>query len=252
MAHLKKKKIYTRAIMLRRVEYAESDLIVDLLTRDEGVISCIARSARKSRKRFQGCTDYFILMDVCITDTGTSGLAYLDQTKLVESWSEVSSDIRRYAYASGIIEIVQKMTPHRQQDPELFRITCEALDALARQRMSTGLTLKHDLRLLGALGFAPRMDECASCGTKAPDEARAGFDPARGILCSKCVKGTSRISGGVRECLMKVPDCDFNEESIDSMFEESVLIEARRTLDEFITYQCQGLLVSRSIMDSET
>jgi len=236
--------------MLRRVEYAESDLIVDLLTRDEGVISCIARSARKSRKRFQGLTDYFILMDASITDTGTSGLAYLDQTKLVESWSQVSSDIRRYAYASGIIEIAQKLTPHRQHDPELFRIICEALEALATEAMCTGLTMKHDLRLLGALGFAPRMDECASCGTKAPRDAKAGFDPARGILCRKCAKSMSRISGGARECLMGVTECAFTEDKGDCGFEQSSLIEARRALDDFITYQCQGPLLSRSLLKS--
>jgi len=49
--------IETEALVLRKVEYGDADLILSLYTESRGRISAIARSARKSRKRFTGALD---------------------------------------------------------------------------------------------------------------------------------------------------------------------------------------------------
>ncbi len=49
----------TDAIVVRRVAYGEADLIVTLYTRELGKISALARSARRSRKRFGGGLELF-------------------------------------------------------------------------------------------------------------------------------------------------------------------------------------------------
>ncbi len=45
-------RIATEALLLRRVEYGESDLVLTLLTQKVGKVSALARGARKSSKRF--------------------------------------------------------------------------------------------------------------------------------------------------------------------------------------------------------
>ena len=47
------------AIVLRAVEYGESDVIAHLLMPEQGRLTVIAKHARKSRRRFPGSLDLF-------------------------------------------------------------------------------------------------------------------------------------------------------------------------------------------------
>ncbi|MBS3810049.1 MAG: recombination protein O N-terminal domain-containing protein, partial [Desulfobacterales bacterium] len=54
----------TPAILLRRIEYGDYDLIATFLTRAKGKISVIAKNAKKSRKRFSGLLEPFTALDL--------------------------------------------------------------------------------------------------------------------------------------------------------------------------------------------
>ena len=54
----------TPAIILRRIEYGDFDLILFFLTLEKGKLSAIAKSARKSTKRFGGILELFAALDI--------------------------------------------------------------------------------------------------------------------------------------------------------------------------------------------
>jgi recombinational DNA repair protein (RecF pathway) len=54
----------TPAIILRRIEYGDFDLILSFLTLEKGKLSAIAKSARKSTKRFGGILELFAALDI--------------------------------------------------------------------------------------------------------------------------------------------------------------------------------------------
>jgi len=56
----------TPAILLRRIDYGDYDLIITLLTFDAGKISVIAKSAKKSIKRFSGVLELFSVLNVIL------------------------------------------------------------------------------------------------------------------------------------------------------------------------------------------
>ena len=53
-----------RAIVLRTVDYGESDRVVTLLTAERGKLAAFARGARASRRRFGGALEPFTLLAV--------------------------------------------------------------------------------------------------------------------------------------------------------------------------------------------
>ncbi|MDH3827134.1 MAG: recombination protein O N-terminal domain-containing protein, partial [Desulfobacterales bacterium] len=53
----------TPAILLRRLDYGDFDLILTFLSLHRGKISLIAKSAKKSKKRFAGILELFSLME---------------------------------------------------------------------------------------------------------------------------------------------------------------------------------------------
>ncbi len=50
------------AILIRRIDYGDNDLIITFFTRDFGKTSAIAKSAKKSVKRFRGVLELFSLL----------------------------------------------------------------------------------------------------------------------------------------------------------------------------------------------
>ncbi|HVI73863.1 MAG TPA: DNA repair protein RecO, partial [Anaeromyxobacteraceae bacterium] len=51
-------------VVLRTVDYGESDRVVSLLTAERGKVSAFARKARVSRRRFGGALEPFTLLQV--------------------------------------------------------------------------------------------------------------------------------------------------------------------------------------------
>ncbi|MGD2024091.1 MAG: recombination protein O N-terminal domain-containing protein, partial [Desulfobacterales bacterium] len=57
----------TPAILLRRLDYGDFDLILTFLSLQRGKISLIAKSAKKSKKRFAGVLELFSLIDIVVS-----------------------------------------------------------------------------------------------------------------------------------------------------------------------------------------
>ena len=68
----------TDALILRYVDYGESDRIVHLLTPAVGRLAAIAKGARRSQKRFPGTLDLFNQLRVQVDRRRRGGLARLD------------------------------------------------------------------------------------------------------------------------------------------------------------------------------
>ena len=54
----------TSAILLRRVDYGDADLILTMFSEDRGKVSVIAKHAKKSRRRFAGILELFSVLDI--------------------------------------------------------------------------------------------------------------------------------------------------------------------------------------------
>ena len=66
--------ISTPAIMLRRIEFGDNDLICTFFSLQQGKVSLIAKSAKKSTKRFSGILELFCLLQVVYNTGRTKGL----------------------------------------------------------------------------------------------------------------------------------------------------------------------------------
>ena len=53
----------SRGIVLRSIRYGEADRILDIYTRDAGLVSCIAKGIRRTRSRFGARLEPFSCVD---------------------------------------------------------------------------------------------------------------------------------------------------------------------------------------------
>ena len=120
----------TPAILLRRLDYGDFDLILTFLSLERGKISLIAKSAKKSTKRFAGILELFSLMEAVASTGKGRGLPVLQEATLISPFSTIRNDIRKTAYASYWCELLNKWVEENQKQASLYYLLKHALSQL--------------------------------------------------------------------------------------------------------------------------
>jgi DNA repair protein RecO (recombination protein O) len=180
--------IQTEAIVLHGFDYRETSRIVRLATREAGVVSAIARGAKRPRSRFGLGLDLFTSGVAHLSLHPSRDLHALTAFDVTRSRPALGTSLARFESASALAELCLRFGPedahgaiHDVLDAGLDAIALEVGDAVVARTLAAGW------RLVGELGFAPQLAECASCHRAiAPEEAVRFAHRAGGVLCSRC------------------------------------------------------------------
>ena len=181
--------VLTDAIVLHAFDYLETSRIVRLATREAGVVSVIARGARRSRARYGTALDLFAGGTAELSMRAGRDLHTLSSFDLTTARASLGGDLARFTAASALAELVLRFGAG-EEGAEIFDALEAALDAVgaAQGEEIRDAALAGAWRLVSALGFAPAVDLCASCHAELPADVPAHFShPAGGALCRRCV-----------------------------------------------------------------
>jgi DNA repair protein RecO (recombination protein O) len=200
----------TAAFVLRSVDYGEADRIVTLLTQRFGKVTYIARSARRSKKRFGGALQPLALLEVHVS-TVRGPLGTLERAEISRAFPRVLSGLDRMQAGFAGLELARELTPEHEADPAVFATVATFLTALdLSERPPAQLGLCFTARLLAILGLSPRLDRCGLCSKAAPPERLSMFDAQLGhLVCSACGGAPHRIAGAARVLLMRATGPDW-------------------------------------------
>lgn len=182
--------IETAAIVLRCIDYGESDRVVTLMARDLGCVGAMARGARKSQRRFGGGLGLCAVGDAALRERSGSELFTLERFDVTASHPALAVDVTRIAHAAYAAELVTKLCAPRQAEPAIFDLLRDLLGAIDRHGAVTAWLRVFELSLLDRLGLAPVLDACAVCGREDLSEGEAidvRWNPERGgVVCRAC------------------------------------------------------------------
>lgn len=237
------------ALILRTVDYGESDRIVTFFTRELGKVSAFARAARKSQKRFGGALEPFNRLAIRYRDR-RGELLSLASAEIDRSRSRITSGLDRIARAAYVTELTSESTREREPLPELFDLLDAGLEVLAGEpEVSGGWLAAFELKVLALAGYRPDFGGCAACGDAGTERYR--FVPDRGVVyCSSCAgpAGGIAISAGTVRLLEAALDHPL-EQLHRFTFDRAQVDEARRVLAPFIRLQLGKELRSAKFLD---
>lgn len=180
----------TSAILLRSIDYGESDRVVTLLGRDTGCLGAIARAARKSQRRFGGGLGLCSVGEAALRERGGAELLTLERFDVRISYQSLGTDVARMGHAAYMAELLAKLCAPRQAEPQIFDLALSFLGHLDGDGADLVRLRIFELALLRHLGFAPTLDECAVCGRadlSTGDSIDVRFLPDRGgVVCHAC------------------------------------------------------------------
>lgn len=182
----------TQAIVLRRVEFGEADLILTLLTPQHGKISAIARAARRPGTRASGHVELYSLSDMLL---GYGANLYIvTQVDLLDPFLAIGNDLERMVYASHFVELVDRFTVDDQENRLTFDLLVRGLGWLCDPTTDLRLAARYfEFRLLTIMGYAPSVFECVISGEalEAHDQFYSVVDG--GVVSADQVDNTSGL-----------------------------------------------------------
>jgi DNA repair protein RecO (recombination protein O) len=203
----------TRAVVIGRRAFGESDRLVDFYTRDHGKVRGIARSARRPRSRFGSALELFTLGEMVFFDSGRSELVQVDHFDIVRPFVGVREHLERLGQAAWSVEVVARLSAERDSNPALFALLLRTLAAMEVSHRPIRVSVCFGLRAVDLLGHRPRIDRCVACGRLHPFPDAALDMTAGGLICSACRAGADAIplSGGLVGALKRLRALSWEE-----------------------------------------
>ena len=162
------------ALILKKSNYGEADLIVTLFSRELGKFRALAKNAKKSQKRFGGRLDFFNHLAIDVT-LNKRRFNLIGDVTLKESYREIAESVDSFVTGTRVLELLDLLTPEQEPAGELFDLATDTLGLLSKKREPYSVFLVFLLRALTLCGYRPdlRFDKGKDI---------AGFDVQNGRL----------------------------------------------------------------------
>ena len=189
----------SEAIVLRSYPLREADLLVTLFTRAEGKVRGVAKSAKRSKRRFGGALEPLTYVRAFYDVREGQELARLDSFEVLESPLSSEVSYARAVALGHIAELLDELLPDREANDAIFRLTLSVLQVLTGPDVWMPVTY-FELWLTRLVGFLPELTECIVCG-RSLISSRAWFHAlADGLMCADDKRlASSEISSESRD-----------------------------------------------------
>src|SRR6516225_7424842 len=176
------------AVVLRARDYAESDRIVTLLTRDYGKLGGIAKGAKASRHRFERRLEPFTQALFYFRRRPHGQLVFITRAERIDGAAPEFNELGQIALGSYMLELADALTTEEGEAVAVYEVLASALEVLSRRRPTIALRQAFELQILLAAGFGLDFGRCRLCGMLSEGESAAVyFIPSRGgTVCSRC------------------------------------------------------------------
>ena len=174
----------TKALVLRSVDYKESDKILTLLTQDLGKVTASARGSRKKGSPLAAGCQLLCWSEMVLYDY--QGRWTVKEAATERQFRGVRDDLDKLALACYFAEVTELLAVEDMPSPELLSLILNSLHAL--DKLSKPLDLvkaAFELKAMCLAGYEPLLDGCAVCGSEPPEDPR--FHLKEGVLhCARC------------------------------------------------------------------
>jgi len=166
--------------VLHRRPWRDTSLIIELLSAGHGRIAGVARGARSAKSAFFGLTEPFRRLEASWTRRGEMAtLTGLEPTERTARLTGRAMWCGLYAN-----ELLLRLTPRDDPDPEIFAAYGRLLGELAAAKRQSHALRRFEMSLLNALGVAPDLAVDSRTGDPVGAHELYCVDPLRGPVAA--------------------------------------------------------------------
>ncbi len=170
-----------QGIIFKRRKYKDTDLIVKIMTKNNGIISLIVKGAMRPKSKLNAATLNFSYGTYVIY-TSCHGLSSLRTYKEVKQLDGIYDDLIKNAYTSFILDLIDHAFVEYQPIGKYYDLADFAIHKINKGVDPEIITQIVQMQLLTAFGVQPELRHCLIC-----KKERGVFDYSiklGGVICS--------------------------------------------------------------------
>ena len=177
-------------IVLTETNYSESSKILNVLTKEHGLIGMMSKGCRNMKSKLRGVSRKLVYgtFHIYYKEKGLSTLIGVD---VKNSFSKTIMDLEKISYASLLLDLVHQVVK-QTEDEGIFELLIDTLEKIEEGFDPMVLTNILEIKLLDFLGVSPSIDACAHCGST--KQIVTISSDAGGYVCKDCYNNEPLVS----------------------------------------------------------
>ena len=174
----------TNALVLREVNYKESDKILTLLTEKEGKLTVSARGCRKKGSPIAAACQLLAWAEFTLYEF--NGLWSVKETASERLFDGLRGDLEKVALASYFAEVTEALAEEDRPEPGLLTMTLNCLHALDKLNPPLmQVKTAFEWRSISLAGYEPQLDQCGVCARPEPQDPAIHLGEGM-VHCAAC------------------------------------------------------------------
>ena len=170
-------------IVLKERDYGESSKILDVFTKEYGLIGIISKGSKKMKSNLSGVSTrltYGIFHIYYKEDK----LSTLNGVDVINPFINIKNNIINISFATYLSELVYQVIKQSIRYEEIFDLLINSLLKINEKFDPLVITNILELKLLTYLGVEPILNKCTKCGSESNIITLSS--DKNGLLCKKC------------------------------------------------------------------
>ena len=170
-------------LIVKETPYGDTSKIIQVLTRDYGIISIMCKGAKSMKSRLRSLTMRFTygIFHIYYKENKLSTLITVD---IIDNLSNIKNDITLISYMTYLTELTTQVIK-QGNDKEIYDVFINGIKKINSNLDPLVITNILELKYLPFLGVGLNLDSCVKCGSKNNIVTIDG--DAGGYLCSDCL-----------------------------------------------------------------
>jgi DNA repair protein RecO (recombination protein O) len=140
-------------ILLRRIRYSDTSLIISWFTDRRGKLKTIAKGALRQNNAFSGKLDLFFHCDLSLSFSRKTDLHTLREASIRTTFERIRKDYLKTLVASYFVELIDDVTESDHPVPEIYQLLLRALGYLDTKTPESRGVLFFESELCRSLGI---------------------------------------------------------------------------------------------------
>lgn len=170
-------------IIINEKSYGETSKILNVLTKEYGVIGIMAKGAKQMKSPLRSVTGKLTYGKFYIYYKPDK-LSLLSNVDIINYFKNIKRDIDMISYASFLVELTEQVSRHTDS-LSLYDLLISALIKIDEGFDPMVITNIIELKYLDYLGVMPVLDSCSVCGAKTGIVTLSSS--LGGYVCKNCI-----------------------------------------------------------------
>lgn len=170
-------------IVLKERDYGESSKILDVFTKEYGLIGVISKGSKKLKSNLSGVSSKlsYGIFHIYYKENKLSTLVSVD---IKNPFLNIKKDIIRISFVSYLAELTFQVIKQSGDFEDIFDLFISSLLKIDEGYDPMVVSNILELKYLKYLGVSPILDKCCECGSKANIVTMSSS--RNGLICKEC------------------------------------------------------------------